>query len=147
MHQYDKVLSYIDYFSTAGEEAGTWVYKPHVFPFVNYSPETTSFIDEVYKTDLIDIEYLPYLESHNPKELNLSDYIENADFRLLRAIIMYYVSQERFQEGLWLEAVMDGSFSKILLKIAELYSESNSDSEEDCMITITDRFKQGGEYA
>ena len=102
MHQYDKVQSYIDYFSTAGEEAGSWVSKPHVFPFVNYSPETTSFIDEVYKTDLIDIEYLPYFESHNPKELNLSDYIENADFRLLRAIIMYYVSQERFQEGLWL---------------------------------------------
>lgn len=25
MYQYDKVLSYIDYFSTAGEEAGTWV--------------------------------------------------------------------------------------------------------------------------
>gem|GEM_PF-6970298 len=24
MHQYDKFLSYIDYFSTAGEEAGIW---------------------------------------------------------------------------------------------------------------------------
>lgn len=64
MHQYDKVQSYIDYFSTAGEKAGTWVYKPQVFPYVNYSQEMISFIDEVYKTDLIDSEYLSDLKSH-----------------------------------------------------------------------------------
>lgn len=39
MHQYDKVLSLIDYFSTTGEKAGTWVHNPHDFPYVNYSPE------------------------------------------------------------------------------------------------------------
>jgi len=147
MHQYDKVLSYIDYFSTAGEEVGTWVHNPPDFPYVKYSSEISAFIYEVYQTDMLDTEYLPYLESHLHHDVDYADYIENADFRLLRAILTYYVRQERFQEGLWLEAVMDGSFSKILLKIAELYSESNSDSEEDCMITITDRFKQGGEYA
>ncbi|MCK9558050.1 MAG: DUF6508 domain-containing protein [Candidatus Cloacimonetes bacterium] len=86
MHQYDKVLSYIDYFSTGRDEVGTWVYKPQVFPYVNYSPEMSSFIHEVYETDLMDTEYLPYLESHLPRDANLADYIENADFRLLRAI-------------------------------------------------------------
>lgn len=120
MHQYDKVLSYINYFSIAGDQAGTWVSKPHVFPYVNYSPEMISFIDEVYKTDLIDIEYLSYLDSHIPKESNLSGYIENADSRLLRAIITYYVRQERFQEGLWLGAVQDGSFCKVLNRLKTL---------------------------
>jgi len=129
MHQYDKVLSYIDYFSTAGEKAGTWVSKPHVFPYVNYSPEMISFIDEVYKTDLIDIEYLSYLENHIPKESNLSDYIENADFQLLRAIITYYVRQERFQEGLWLGAVQDGILGKILLRMADSFAESKPNLE------------------
>jgi len=89
----------------------------------------TSFIDEVYKTDLIDIEYLSYLESHIPKESNLSDYIENADFRLLRAILTYYVRQERFQEGLWLGAVQDGILGKILLRMADSFAESKPNLE------------------
>ena len=38
MHQYDKVLSYINYFSTAGDGQDLGV-KPHVFPYVNYTPE------------------------------------------------------------------------------------------------------------
>jgi len=119
MHQYDKVLSYIDYFSTAGEEAGTWVFNPPNFPYVDYSKELSSFIQDVYQTDLLDTEYLPYLESHLPHDANLADYIENADFRLLRAILTYYVRQERFQEGLWMVAVQDQSFSKILNRLAK----------------------------
>lgn len=117
MHQYDKVLSYIDYFSTAGEEAGTWVSKPHVLPYVSYSKQITSFIDEVYKTDLIDTEYLPYLKSIIPFDAKLADYVDAADFRLLKAIFTYYVRQERFQESLWMVAVQYGSFSKLLTKI------------------------------
>ena len=117
MHQYDKVLSCIDYFSTAGEEVGTWVHNPPDFPYVKYFPEISSFIHEVYQTDLLDTEYLPYLESHLPRDANYADYIENADFRLLRAILTYYVRQERFQEGLWMVAVQDGSFSKVLNRL------------------------------
>lgn len=119
MHRYDKVLSYIDYFSTAGEEVGTWVYNPPDFPYVKYSPEISAFIYEVYQTDLLDTEYLSYLESFLPRDANHADYIENADFRLLRAILTYYVRQERFQEGLWLVAVHDGCFLEILNKLHE----------------------------
>lgn len=117
MHRYDKVLSYINYFSTAGEEVGTWVYNPPDFPYVKYSKEISSFIHEVYETDLMDTEYLPYLESHLPLDANYADHIEKADFRLLRAILTYYVRQERFQEGLWMVAVQDGSFSKVLNRL------------------------------
>ncbi len=124
MHQYDKVLSYIDFFSTAGEEVETWVYNPPDFPYVIYSPEISSFIHEVYQTDLMDTEYLPYLESHLPRDANYADYIENADFRLLRAILTYYVRQERFQEGLWTIAVQNGSFSKVLNRLMKLQIQS-----------------------
>jgi hypothetical protein len=129
MHQYDKVLSYIDFFSTAGEEVGTWVYNPPDFPYVNYSKEMSSFIHEVYQTDLLDTEYLPYLESIIPREANLIDYIDTTDFRLLRAILTYYVRQERFQEGLWLGAVQDGIQGKILLRIEDLLAESKTNLE------------------
>lgn len=46
MHKYNKVLSYIDYFYTTGEEAGTLVSEPYVYPYVNYTPEMMSIIDE-----------------------------------------------------------------------------------------------------
>lgn len=120
MHQYDKVLSYIDYFSTTGEEVGTWVHNPPDFPYVNYSKEMSSFIHEVYETDLMDTEYLPYLESHLLLDANYDNHIETADFRLLRAILTYYVRQERFQEGLWLVAILDGSFNKALNRLMTL---------------------------
>jgi hypothetical protein len=120
MHQYDKVLGYIDFFSTAGEEAGTWVHNPPDFPYVKYSPEISSFIHEVYQTDLLDTEYLLYLESHLPRDADYADYIENADFRLLRAILTYYVRQERIQEGLHLLSVVNGYFLKILMRLCEL---------------------------
>lgn len=126
MPQYDKLLSYIDYFPTVGEEVGSWVNNPPDFPYVNYSNEMSSFIHEVYETDFMDTEYLPYLEQHLPHDANYADYIETADFRVLRAILTYYVRQERFQEGLWMVAVRDGSFSKILLKLSELVAESNA---------------------
>lgn len=125
MHQYNKVLSYIDYFSTAGEEVGTWVHHLPNILYVNYSPEMISFIDEVYKTDLLDTEYLPYLENHLPLDANLTDYIENADFRLLRAILTYYMRQERFQEGLWLGAVQDGSFCKVLNRLMTIQRQDS----------------------
>lgn len=146
MHQYDKVLSYIDYFSTAVEEVGTWVYNPPDFPYVKYSPEISSFVHEVYQTDLLDTDYLPYLESHLHRDANYADYIENADFRLLRAILTYYVRQERFQEGLWLGAVQEGTLGKILLKIEDVLAESKTNLELSCD-NIHKSLKQRGEYA
>lgn len=100
------------------------MYNPPDFPYVNYSPEISSFIHEVYQTDLLDTEYMSYLESLLPRDANHADYIENADFRLLRAILTYYVRQERFQEGLWLVAVRDGSFHKILLRLITILDQS-----------------------
>lgn len=72
MHQYDKVLSYIDYFSTAGEEVSTRVHNPPNMPYVSYYPDLISFIDEAYLTDLLGSEYLSYLISHIHKESYLS---------------------------------------------------------------------------
>ena len=124
-HQYDKLLSYIEYFSTAGEEVGTWVCESSVFPYVNYSKELLSFIDAVYETDLIDKEYLPYLEQHFPRDNNPADYIDTADFRLLRAILTFFVRQERFCDGLWQGAVTDKTFYRILLRLKDFLPEDH----------------------
>ena len=59
-------------------------------------------------------------ESHHPYEANYAYHIDTADFRLLRAILTYYMRQERFQDGLWLVAVQNGSFSKVLHRLMTL---------------------------
>lgn len=122
--QYDKILGYIDYFSTAGEEAGTFIVDTPGLPYCRYSSELSSFIHEVYQTDLMDTEYLPYLERHPPPGTNYKDCIETADFRMLRAILTYFVRQERFQEGLWLLATRELIFLKILLRLKDIVTES-----------------------
>ena len=122
MPQYDKLLSYIDYFSTAGKEEGTWVLKPQEFPYLNYSELLSSFIKDVHETDLMDTDYLPYLKEHLPAKTKLADSIETADFRMLRAILTYFVRQERFQEGLWQSAVADKTFYRILLRLRDIAS-------------------------
>ena len=127
MPQYDKLLSYIDYFSAAGKDEGTWVLKPGEFPYVNYSEVLSSFIKDVHETDLMDSEYLPYLKEHLPPKTKLADSIESADLRMLRAILTYFVRQERFQDGLWQSAVADKTFYRILLRLREITS---SDSQE-----------------
>jgi len=72
MHKYDKGLSYIDYFSTSGKEIGTCMHNSPDFPYLNYSQEMSSFIHEVYHTDIMDTEYLPFLLSHIHKESYLN---------------------------------------------------------------------------
>lgn len=120
MNKYEKLLSYIYYFTTAGEEAGTWMNTPPDFPYVKYSKEISSFIHEIYETDLMDTEYLSHLKEHLPTAANLADYIETADFRLLRAILSYYVRQERFQEGLWGIAVEKHIFLNLLNRLRDI---------------------------
>jgi hypothetical protein len=122
MHQYDKVLSYIDYFTSAGEEVSTLVHNPPNKPYLNYSSEMISFIQEVYQVGLLDTEYLPYLERHLQHKANYTEYTDTADIRLLRAIVINYVRQERFQEGLWIVSAQDGIFSKIFMRLYEYRS-------------------------
>ncbi len=131
MAQYDKLLSYIDYFSAAGKEVGTWVHKPGEFPYVNYSEELSPFIHEVYKTDLMDTEYLPYLKKQLPPQTSPADFIESADFRMLRAILSYYVRQERFQEGLWKHAVANKIFYRILLRLRDVLDSDSQETERE----------------
>lgn len=42
------------------------------------------------------------------------------DIEMIRAVLTYFVRQERFQEGLWAEAVEKKIFLMILLKLKDL---------------------------
>ena len=53
----------------------------------------------------------------------IDDYINEADLELLKAILTGYIRQERFNEGLWGEAVSEGIFLKILYRFRELFKK------------------------
>ena len=52
------------------------------------------------------------LESHDIKKL-----ISRSDEMTLRAVLTYYVRQERFCDGLWETAMEEGIFLAILLRL------------------------------
>jgi Family of unknown function (DUF6508) len=52
-------------------------------------------------------------------ELDISAAIPSADLELLKAILTYYVRQERFCDGLWAKAVKEKVFLRILYRLGE----------------------------
>lgn len=87
--------------------------------YPKYDEKMDEFIKEVYKTDLLKSDYLPYLD----EKLSDRDYtaaIPTADFELLRAILTFYVRQERFCDGAWANSAKEGMFLRILNRLKEL---------------------------
>ncbi|MFS0779587.1 DUF6508 domain-containing protein [Neobacillus sp. 3P2-tot-E-2] len=87
--------------------------------YPQYDEKLKEFIKEVYRTDLMKSNYLDYLD----KRLTGRDYaaaVTSADFELLRAILTFYVRQDRFVEGAWATSAKEGVFLKILYRLKEL---------------------------
>lgn len=62
-----------------------------------------------------------YLDTINKRGIigmdGMVESIKDADLELIRAIFTGYVRQERFGDGLWVEAVKDKVFLKILKRL------------------------------
>jgi hypothetical protein len=68
---------------------------------------------------LMKSDYLPYLDERL-LDRDYSAAIPTADFELLRAILTFYVRQDRFFEGAWAGSAKDGVFLRILNRLKEL---------------------------
>lgn len=86
MHPYNKVLNNTDTSSVASEETRSWIQNFPNLLFVNNSKDIRTLINVVHKTDLINTEYFPYLESTIHLDASQSDYADTTDSHLLRAI-------------------------------------------------------------
>lgn len=123
----DKLLSYIPYFETASKsEVCTWspagkrddgiISLPHV----SYDHELSKFVKDFYESDLIAHDYLNIINRDQVEKEGIDKYIADADLELLKAILTYYIRGERFCEGLWIGAVEDKIFLKILYRLREI---------------------------
>ncbi len=125
----EKLCAYIPYFETATADSVTkWDSgggdsdnKTYTLTYPDYDKTLLKFIDDFYKSKLLDQGYLGFIEERGLKgPEQLIGAIDNADFELLRAILTMYVRQERFIDGLWAGAVEDKVFLKILKRLQEL---------------------------
>ena len=124
----EKLSHYIPYFETAtkesvchwggGEKLGE---NQFTMPYPIYDDTLVEFIEEFYKTNLISYDYLDVIESRGLKSTNeINNAIDYADIELVKAILTGYVRQERFCDGIWVDAVRDKVFLKILKRFCEL---------------------------
>ncbi len=124
----EKLLSYIPYFEAIkGKDVCSWTgggKNPDggfTSSYPVYEEKFLEFIDDFYKTNLIVYNYLDII---NRVDIGfIDDYINEADLELLKAILTGYIRQERFNDGLWGEAVRKGTFLKILYRFRELFKK------------------------
>jgi hypothetical protein len=121
-----QLIKYIDYFSDDKIEFYKWTTLEQQedgvieMGYPRYDEGVSRFIDDLYKSDLIDGGYLESLERYGTKASTPAELIVTADIDLLKAVLTYYVRQERFCDGAWVEAIEEKVFLKILLRLKEL---------------------------
>jgi len=124
----NKLLPYIPYFEAAAEESPCrWVggektgENTYNVAYPEYDKKLMDFVDEFYKTNLVAYDYLDILNRNNLKNSEMIKCaIDTADVELLKAILTGYIRQERFNSGLWEEAVKEKVFLRILSRFKEI---------------------------
>lgn len=125
MPKYEKIFDSISYLENERHAICSWVgpekqekeFFAHGYP--HYDRKFTSFIDEIYHSDLLNGDYFSIL-NEKVQDKNFKAAIPTADLELLTAILTYYVRQERFCDGAWEEAINEKVFVSILKRLREL---------------------------
>lgn len=123
----DDLLLYIPYFESVDvKSACTWAggekigEKTYMAVYPVYSDKIYNFVDDFHKSDLIDYRYMMTIEEAIGDPMLVDDYIDTADYELLKAILTGYIRQERFGDGLWETAVEEKLFLRILYRFRDL---------------------------
>ncbi|MDX9918083.1 MAG: ADP-ribosylglycohydrolase family protein [Gudongella sp.] len=121
------LLVYIPYFENIDvKEACAWAggekvgEKTYMGSYPVYSAEINSFISDFYKSDLLDYEYMTTIRKVIGNPRLVDDYLDTADYDLLKAILTGYIRQERFGDGLWEIAIEEKIFLRILYRFRDL---------------------------
>lgn len=127
----EKIRKYISYFETvSADTACQWEKSVELadgsfsMPFPIYEPEFLDFVDDISASSLMDYSYGNTLEEFGLGMNNeLTKRIETADFKLAKAILTCYIRQERFCDGLWGRAIMEGTFLALLKRLEILLTQ------------------------
>ncbi len=125
MGKYGQLLEYISYFEDDSIkfykwEGGEEEDGARQLGYPVYDEGIEKFVEDVYKSDLMRQDYIEYLKPYQAKMANPNNLIKSADFELLKAILTYYIRQERFGDGLWATAANEKIFLGILYRLKKL---------------------------
>lgn len=120
------LAAYVSYFEYHSGDFCTWEAEPTGSDDIpayhpRYEGELLRFIESAGSSGLMRTDYMNALGGFDPSAP--MDFIQAADVELLRAVLTYYVRQERFCEGLWAKAAGDGVFLAILHRLGELQKQ------------------------
>jgi len=128
--EYKKLFDYIIYFEDENIQYCQWVNVElgekgtQILPYPKYDNKLLEFIQAVYDSGIMMDDYVIYFKDRIGSSSDVISVIQNTnEFDILRAVLTYYVRQERFQEGLWGKAAEDKIFLTILLKMRDLNLE------------------------
>ncbi len=121
----DKLISFLPAFEVEGRKFGSWdVSKPEDkemhLPYARYDKDVRDFFDHAdtlcfaYRKNGIEI----------PSDwLDIPDCYETSNLELLIAVLTKWMRGERFNEGMWFEALRDGHIQRILRRMKVLRDE------------------------
>lgn len=132
---YESLTKHLDEFT--GAEFGTWIIDkkndgtpehPLQFPFVNYSCVVDQFIDDVYSfvdnhEEMGLHNYIKILEDNGIKwswEPMVKAEVDNLDAQCIIALIFGVIRAERFNEGILLVFLKNGSIIRWLERLKTL---------------------------
>ncbi|WP_419095511.1 DUF6508 domain-containing protein [Alkalihalobacterium alkalicellulosilyticum] len=122
--KYKNILKYISYFESASQQSYTWESTQKdaddviSIGYRVYEETFTKFISEVYDSGVLLSEYTGHLPEHI-SELE-KEKISQLDLVKLRVVLTFFVRVERFQDGVWAQAITNQSFLHIFKRLSEL---------------------------
>ncbi|WP_410769468.1 DUF6508 domain-containing protein [Fontibacillus sp. BL9] len=119
----NKLINYLEFFQNADSTFFTEVNGYRV-----ESPEVSKFRKELNDTQfLLVFDWVQWINDHSEfKDINnhIKDIIMNADLETLRKLMTSYIRGDRFNEGLFIAAILKGHVTNIILRLQELEDES-----------------------
>lgn len=126
MKDYNLLFKYIPYFEEKKNKKATWS-NPSInrdgsysFGYPEYDDAMIRFSEDFHHSEIHVIEYFECLKKHHLQSHDIKKLIGRSDEITLRALLTYYVRQERFCDGLWETAMEEGIFLAILLRLKEV---------------------------
>ena len=123
MINYDLIFKYIPYFEEKNKQKAIWS-NPSInrdgsysYGYPQYDEMMIRFSEDFHQSEAHVIEYFECLKKHQLQSHDIKKLIDRSDEMTLRALLTYYVRQERFCDGLWETAMEEGIFLAILSRL------------------------------
>ncbi|WP_294171792.1 DUF6508 domain-containing protein [uncultured Clostridium sp.] len=113
----EKIKFYIDYFSNKNNIFYESKNNAFYNTIIRYSSTIIEFVDFVYEINLIDNNYKNTINIYHENYSKLYELADISDIKLSKALLTYYIKEEKVCKGLIASAIYYNVFEKVLYNI------------------------------